>query len=445
MPETSTRPIVKSLWLSIIIALVSFGAGTVSFAQEGAAQTELEMSLRLRLRGELRLNQTFQAPSEVLAYKRPDNGDLTVQQTHVGFKAKRGNMSAFVLLQQALSWGTTGGNALTDAPIGLHQAWFEVAPGEAVSVQVGRMELSYGDQKVLGAVGWDQIGRAWDGLKLKYTPAEALKLDVFAAQYNEGSAGTTLANAGTYSGGLFDDDAWLAGLYMTVGEAWLDPVLSTVDVYVLGETTLEAREPDADTSTDQRRRLTSGVRFHGDWGMWGGTAEAAYQTGSVCVPEDAVCTNNSVDLNAWFFDTQLSLQPMKSLTVLVGFGQASGDDPDSADTNEAYNHLYPTAHAFLGLTDIVGPRTNIRELRLGLRGKAGQFSFYLMGHDFTRLEPEERRTGTEIDTILTYKFSKQLNMQAGHGLFLPAQGATLDQTSPQGVAHWGFLQTQASF
>ena len=47
----------------------------------------------------------------------------------------------------------------------LHQAYFSVNKlfDLPLNLKLGRMELSYGPQRLIGAVGWHNVGRSFDG------------------------------------------------------------------------------------------------------------------------------------------------------------------------------------------------------------------------------------------------------------------------------------------
>jgi hypothetical protein len=57
--------------------------------------------------------------------------------------------------------------------IDLHQAYFTIGNHKEfpLSLQVGRQELSYGDQRLIGPSAWNNIGRSFDAAKLRWQNA----------------------------------------------------------------------------------------------------------------------------------------------------------------------------------------------------------------------------------------------------------------------------------
>src|SRR5204862_1660784 len=61
-------------------------------------------------------------------------------------------------------------NPESDGPIDFHQAY--VALGNTaefpLSAKVGRQELAFGDERLVGASDWSNLGRVFDAAKLRY-------------------------------------------------------------------------------------------------------------------------------------------------------------------------------------------------------------------------------------------------------------------------------------
>ena len=61
-------------------------------------------------------------------------------------------------------------NTQSNGPFDLHQGYVRLGGNEEVpvSLKVGRQELIYGDERLIGAFDWDNIGRSFDAAKLRY-------------------------------------------------------------------------------------------------------------------------------------------------------------------------------------------------------------------------------------------------------------------------------------
>ena len=409
-------------------------------ALAGPAQsedTEFDWSLRFRPRAETFHNRQFELQPEQLNTRLSDQLDHITQQTRLTLDAHRGALSGRLQLQHHAAFGTTGGEALTDPPLEVHQAFLAAWLLEDLQLLVGRQELAFGRQRVLGAVGWSQVGRAWDGLRLKVGYDTDTHIDFFLAQYAEGA----VERPDTYSGDLFDEDAWLSGIYLT-HEGLFEPFIEKADLYLIDDLRFEAPAADGGRIQSRRHLLTFGARLAGEWSSIDAEVEGAFQLGSACVALDtSTCTTGRLDVQAGFVDAEAGIKPHERFRLFLGAGLATGDDPTTASI-ESYDHLYPTAHAFLGLMDMIGARTNVRELRGGVSLKFDKLRLLLSFHDFTRLQPVKERVGLEIDTMAWFDLGEGFVFLVGHGAFIPEEGASSDASDPGGAAQWFVAQLQ---
>jgi hypothetical protein len=114
-----------------------------------------------------------------------------------------------------------------------------------------------------------------------------------------------------------------------------------------------------------------------------------------------------------------------TLRIALGGLYASGDDPETPDKIEAWDQLYPTAHKWLGSSDIIGGRSNVAGplIRLSYR-TPWNVQFKLDGHMFFRPEEtgaaaEDGHAANEIDAGVIYSVGKGLKLRTLYALFLP--------------------------
>jgi hypothetical protein len=415
-------------------------AANEAHASEPSAEPAptITWSGQIRPRLELRNGGHFTLSPEELNYAQPARLDHVSQRARLGVAVERGSLSTRLQLQYASFWGLTGGASLTDPSLGIHQALITYTPVEWLHLDVGRFEIGYGDERVLGSVGWHQVGRAWDGLRLRFKPITGLDADVLALQYREGAVSSA-------PDAHLEQDAYLTGLYLS-GRELLAPAFSAFDVYTLYDVQLEG----LGESPQRRQLMTSGLRLAGKWGPGSATIEGAYQLGKACQIDgtagDTTCLDDTSPIGAWFFDSEFGFAlPLDvPIRLVAGFSIATGDDPGT-DRIEAYNQLYPTAHRWLGRMDVIGPRSNVREIRAGFSANLWGFDLHHRTHDFTRIEPTTERVGLELNTWVDRVLTPGLAMSLGHGLFAPDEGMTRNDAEPTGVAHWAYLQMTASF
>jgi len=317
---------------------------------------------------------------------------------------------------QAGGFMHVGGDTLGDVELGLHEG-FAMVHHDNFRVDLGRFEMNYGEQLMIGAVGWHHFGRAFDGARFHWAPADAgYFCDVFFTVLSEG----VVSDLGDPFGA---GDQYFAGLYTGFGGLISDSM--DLDLYVLTRTlpTTDALELEGAT------QVTVGARNKGSAGAFFWRFEGGAQFGSrpTATPgPDA--TNPSV--SAFQGDLELGVAPGEGdlRLSLEGFF-ASGDDPTTDDA-EGWDHHFPTAHKWLGLMDFVGPRSNITGGAVHALYKAGShWRFRLDAHAFNRNEvPDgvDGFLGTEIDLNIIYVLGGGFRTRLGYDIFLLNEPADAD-------------------
>lgn len=108
----------------------------------------------------------------------------------------------------------------------LHQAWLELghAASFPLTARVGRQELSYGEERLVGAFDWNNIGRVFDAAKVRYQQ-EAFWVDAFVGR-------VVVPVDDTFN--VANDYDWFSGVYASTRA--LCPKQET-QVYVLARNT----------------------------------------------------------------------------------------------------------------------------------------------------------------------------------------------------------------
>lgn len=325
-----------------------------------------------------------------------------------------------------------GGDSLDDASLGLHEGYVSLH-GNSFRVDAGRLELAYGDHLMIGNVDWTPGGRAFDGARVHVVPSDKLWIDGFFAVTEEGSASSLTT---PFSNG----DSFFSGIYAGLG-GLIDPKFA-LDAYVLG--LVSPKKVVAGVTTDPKTRFTVGARVKNRSGMLDYRVELGMQFGSDAKKRDALAYQGDLEVGVNLFDDVLRI----GAEGLI----ASGDDPSSADTNEGWNQMFPTAHKWLGFADVIGfggrngsGRNNIASgvFHLSVKPTAA-WLFYLDGHIFARPEdvvlaaavpgetPTTLESGVsagEIDVGGSYLIGAGLKVRTNYSVFLP-QDAWYRTTDP---------------
>jgi hypothetical protein len=380
------------------------------FVSNGIAQSGLDVSAQIRPRLQLN-NKDFN--------KDITSSSFTELRTRLGLKfSPIENLTGFVQLQDSRIYGTEP-NTLTGIDnIDLHQAYFSLQKlfDLPLNLKLGRMELSYGPQRLIGAVGWHNVGRSFDGGVLQLN-TEKLDIDLFSAQTNENfEQGDT-------------NDFSLIGVYgnLKVSKNY------KIQPFVIGEML---------TGSDFSR-YTLGIYVDGNVGNLSHEVEGAYQLGSI---------NKNTDISAFMLALNANYsfdEPIKP-TLGVGIDYLSGDD-GTDDKFNVFNTLYATNHKYYGFMDFFIDIPN-HTLGLGLvdlHVKADisptskiktSVAFHLFNSDAEFTLTDGKKTtnfGSEIDLTLFYNYNSAVNFQAGFSFFSP--GEIFKQTKGEDSSTWGYL------
>lgn len=360
----------------------------------------------------------------------------------------------------------------SDGPIDLHQAYITLGNMKEfpLSLKVGRQELSYGDERLVGAFAWNNIGRVFDGVKAR-TETPWFSAEAFTSKLV-----------------LPDDNDWndwndynlFSGLYLS---SKLIPG-NTTDLYFFSRNDgigSSFANPDAvlpfQTAAPAARDIyTLGARFKslpGEFGNFDYTVEGAYQfgnwkqaLGSERLDHEAF----AVVANVGYTFAECFGKPRLALEYAFG----SGDSDPNDDRHETFDNLFPTNHKFYGYMDFFSWQ-NIHDVRGAFTLKPlPRLSLALEGHLFWLADTRDNLynaggvgrggggpnpngfgrngdyssfVGSEINVVAGYAITRFAAIEAGYGHFFT--GDYVDQTwrnaGGSADADWFYVQTVLRF
>jgi hypothetical protein len=136
--------------------------------KEFPAASQWDAGIRFRMRSEAKDAGSF--PNRDFAKELDNSNDFSLFRTiiHIGWSPAKW-LTAFIEGRDA--------HAISDARIlpesdslDLHQAYIRFGDLEnfPLSVQAGRQELIYGDQRFIGNSDWSNLGRSFDSIKVRF-------------------------------------------------------------------------------------------------------------------------------------------------------------------------------------------------------------------------------------------------------------------------------------
>jgi len=302
-----------------------------------------------------------------------------------------------------------GSSPDSDGPAELHQANFTIGNHKEfpVSIKVGRQELSYGDERLVGAFAWNNIGRVFDGVKVRW------QHEWFTAE----AFGTRLVIPDDNNFNMPSDYETFSGLHLTTK---LVPK-NTAELYFFSRNVGRANPRQfggavlaggnaldpAPFNFSGRDVYTLGTRWKsnpGDFGNWDYTLEYNFQFGNYINdrpdagvaqtvgagtqagnPANGSPTAPRLEHLAMAFTGNIGYtfaDVVATPRLSLEYNYASGDSNPTDGKHGTFDNLYPTNHKFYGYGDYVSWQ-NMHNLRLSLTAKpTAQWTLALEGHFF---------------------------------------------------------------
>lgn len=429
-----------------VLFLVVFASDV--FAQDEVVEEELypdiTVGAELRVRPEYRNNEDF-SESGI------DSNSFVASRTRINLNVKvNDKVTLFVQPQHTATWGsellTAQGTEKTFPVAGddsgeltykrnfynaldLHQAYGEISNlfNIPLTVRFGRQEINYGDQRLVGAFGWSNYGRAFDALLFNYKWS-IISADLFGAKVVESNDG--------------DNDTDFGGIHITLSGENMRPEINAYTFY----------KRDASGPSTALELWTGGARvnFKGIKGLTI-TGEGAYQWG--LKDERAL----KVQAFAAALRAKYTFPFVLSPELLAEYDIASGDKDGTDDKYETFDNLYPTNHSHYGFMDYMAWK-NMQDIRAGIGFKPMEkvgvtadyhvFSLYTNKDNWYKASgavmiPTDGvapgAIGSEIDVVLKCDVVKDVSFEAGYSHFFKGDYIEAIKGENAADSDWAYL------
>ncbi len=397
-------------------------------------------NIAYRTRPELRLSPSFEAEP---ALDEGDSPDLAF----VGSRARAtlgldtGHVRVAMTMQDGRHFGSEASNTADEATLDLHQGYLELhdlAKG-ALSLRVGRFELGWGSERMIGPAPWSDVGRSFDGTRLQARLSKRFTLDAFGAWVRERRTISVRDQVGSTIYAATNGDA-VVGTFA----AWKPAEKHELDAYVLARFDNPTTTPRL---LERHREIASpGVRAVGSLGGFDYSAEGGVQFGradGMCEDPCDIPTSETNDHFAWAYaaSARYTLGVPWKPYLGVASDMASGDgDPNDGDSEE-FDNFFPSNHGKYGAMDLIGWRNMTDEhASIGVSPAAG----WVVSADVHLLGLQQQygiwsdASGTDMsdgDYDLYYASSRNLGTEADLGVSWRKQGSPL-KASAGGSRFW---------
>lgn len=432
-----------------LAAILCFG-GSDSFAQAPAQQPTspaaqnkepakpVEVSVELRLRNEFRDNADF---------KPADDFDHSLgQRLRFNLRARlHPRLHFFFQAQDAWMFDSKSDKIIHDLATNLHQAYFDWRPNgtDRWEFRGGRQELIYGEERLIGAFGWDNVGRSFDAARLRNRTG-AWSSDFFWGRMVDVRRNGARARAGHQD---------LSGAYFTRETKGSPARLELYGLFLRDG--LRTSGEIAGAPKETLRIATFGFRraYKPKTG-WRYSLEHAWQFGQ---------RGPDAHLAAMFIGTAGYAWPGRwQPRVQLEYDFASGDNDSSDGKSREFNNLFPTNHPYYGYADLAGLR-NLHDFRVtGAVALHPKISVEVDYHHFLLASPRGpwksaagrvlgsdplgrfgRDLGHELDITLRWPVQQHISFLAGYSAFIPGRFAI--RTRGPETHHFAYIQTTIQF
>jgi hypothetical protein len=368
-----------------------------------------------------------------------DNKDFnssTLPNTFTAFRTRLGvsfvpvkDMTGFFQVQDSRIFGEETSTSTNMKNLDLHQAYFQIQNifDLPIDIKVGRMEIAFGSERFMSGVGWNNVGRSFDG-GLFTLKTGNVKIDLFTLkEFEKSNAGDSL-------------DQSVYGVNFDIGG---------IENYKLQPFVIWQRSSPVDLLS----RFTFGTYVKGEHGNFSHEIDAAYQAGKI------YSSNRKQTIGAYVLSYNGNYIFDSPIKPSLGFqiDYTSGDDNGTDDDYNVYSSVYGSGHKFfgnmdyfvnlvndtygLGIMDIIGKVgiNPLEALKLNLN-----FHIFQSDKDYTLVNGSTSKSfGSELDFVANYKYNKIVSFECGASLFMP--GDIFKETRGEDTATWFYLMAIANF
>ena len=442
----------------LLAASVSAGAQEDSAKVNAAIKRETSSSLecpsvsRVDKVNTLSFGLNFMTHGEIVRGGLPLDGDDEVEdrsnfllgRTRIIVDYSRPYLQAHMVIQNKAVWGSSGNQTLN-----LYEGWVKMTANNGLFAQIGRIVLSYDDERIIGTNDFAMAGKSHDVLRVGYE-GHGHKAHAFFA-YNQNAE--NVYKSTYYSGG--------SQPYKTMLTAWYHydlPKFPLGASLLFMNTGLQSGEPgnkNKSPTTVYQQMYGGYVNYHSDLLK----VEGSYyrQAGKTVSKK-----TDAAKIDAWMASGKATIKPSDNYGFTLGYDYLSGDDyvpvtkPGQMgmvlhDVARGFTPLYGSKTKFYGIMDYFYEQAYINDFTPGLQNAYigafgrpfGKFECSATYHYLavtTKLYSLNSTLGHSIDMMARYSFTKDISLTAGYTMMFGTETMDrLKQGNSSKTARWGWF------
>lgn len=425
-------------WMLAAMAACSLFSGAQEASDSVKARpNQLSVDLQFLSRGEMRYGGLPNTTEEEENGEKAAKSNFAQSRTRLVINYKRDWLEARVTPQHSGVWGQAGKGAFN-----LYETWVKMTARNGLFAQVGRVALSYDDERIIGSDNWAMASQSHDVVRLGYE-GHGHKAHVILA-YNQNA--NVMNDGGSYYVGG-------AQPYKTMQDVWYhyDLPQFPLGVSVLFMNIGMQGDEDTGFRTYFQHLLGSYVSFTPK--RW--KAEAAYyhQFGK---------NESGMKIDAWMASGKLTFSPKANYGFVGGFDYLSGDKlfavpPQGGlgmvhhDVIRGFSTVYGSHHKFYGAMDFFYVSTYLNGFTPGLQNAyIGGFFSPMKGmrldasyHNLataTKLVDMGMSLGQEFEFQASYAATRDIIVMAGASLMTGSETMErLKRDTSKSTLRWGWI------
>jgi hypothetical protein len=382
-----------------------------------------QVKAQFSLSGEFRPRTEYSHGYATLAAEDQKASLFTSQRTRLNFDYKMDLLKVGLILQDVRIWGSQAQLVSNqDFATSVHQAWAEISLSPELALKVGRQELNYDDQRILGNVGWNQQGRSHDVALFKFSKKVNVHLGI---AHHENT---------NRKDNFFDG----ADAYKDLQFLWINRKTEKLNWSLLF---LNNGKP-VKVGTEQKSKYsqTFGIHIEVPVKKLAFAGNLYFQTG-----EDGA--NKS--LNAFNLLAEATYKSSDKTQWLAGYEIISGTDYDKVEKNNSFTPLYGTNHKFNGFMDYFYVGNHLGNV--GLQDAYAKFAtsknktaFNADLHFFASAAKisatADNYLGTELDLSLTQTLNPATKITFGYSQLFGSSSMEILKGGSKGTTNnWAYL------
>ena len=440
------KHIIKICLITALVLTALPAIGQTDNDSSVVKQNEFSIDLQFLGRGEARYGGLPAVPLietedyEIVDPDKVPTSNFLLSRTRLPINYKRDWFEARVTPQHSGVWGQAG-----KGDFNLHETWIKLTSRVGLFGQLGRVALSYDDERIIGIDDWAMTSPSHDILRLGYE-GHGHKAHIILA-YNQNA---NVIN----SGGSFYSNGSLP--YKALHAAWYHYDMKRLP---LGASLLfmnigmqnDPSTADGVEKTWFQHLLGTYLSFRPK--RWDVEASYYRQFGK---------NENGIKIEAWMASGKITYNPAENYGFTLGYDYLSGDKYFAVPTGhnlgmihhdviKGFSSVYGSHHKFYGAMDFFyvsayhdGFTPGLQNAYIGamcrpLKGLVCNASYHYLA-TATDLDDMKRTLGHEVEIQVSYAFSRDVKLSLGASFMKGSETMErLKRSTKKNDLRWGWI------